>query len=212
MQRLLSTTALLGVLAISPAMAGVGFMAGIQYDFGKGSFDQSFGITAKALTSNRPNQFVGAAGATFFPFADSKFGIDADVGYTFDNGAVLGGYDFLNNSVDVAGGWADTKKHHHPVMISDRRLKRDVTLLATLANGLKIYSFRYKWSEDLYVGVMAQDLPANRAWRSAVVTRADGFYAVDYAKLGLKMCLLKDWQKHGLQAIEDASVPFAVAA
>jgi hypothetical protein len=41
---------LLSVLAITPALAGVGFMAGIQYDFGKGSFDQSFGVTAKAMT------------------------------------------------------------------------------------------------------------------------------------------------------------------
>jgi hypothetical protein len=57
---------LLSVLAITPALAGVGFMAGIQYDFGKGSFDQSFGVTAKAMTSDRQDQLVGAAASHSF--------------------------------------------------------------------------------------------------------------------------------------------------
>jgi hypothetical protein len=212
MKHLLSTTALLSVLAVSPAFAGVGFMAGIQYDFGKG--DGGFGITAKALTSDRQNQIVGAAGVGFFPFADQKFGLDADVGYTFDNGVVLGGYDFLNHSMDLAGGWADTTSHHHHHIAvgSDRRLKRDITLLATLGNGMKIYSFRYKWSDDVHVGVMAQDLLTNRAWRKAAVLQPNGFYAVDYSALGLKMCSLADWNARGLSAIEDVSYPFAIAA
>jgi len=211
MKHLLCTTALFSVLAISPAMAGVGFMAGIQYDFGRGGFDQGFGVTAKAMTSDRQDQFVGAAGATFFPFADSKFGIDADVGYTFDNGVVLGGYDFLNNSVDLSGGWADTTSRHHRIQLSDRRLKRDIKLLATLASGMKIYSFRYNWSDEVHVGVMAQDLLTNRAWRKAAIMQPNGFYAVDYTALGLKMCSLDAWKKHGLAAIEDHAYPFAAA-
>jgi hypothetical protein len=86
-------------------------------------------------------------------------------------------------------------------MVSDRRLKRDITLLATLANGMKIYSFRYNWSDTVYVGLMAQDLLLNSAWRHAVVRQAGGFFAVDYGVLGLRMTTLDDWKRNGLAAV-----------
>jgi hypothetical protein len=84
---------------------------------------------------------------------------------------------------------------------SDRRLKRDITLLATLANGMKIYSFRYNWSDTVYVGLMAQDLLLNGAWRDAVVRQANGFYAVNYGALGLRMTTLEDWKRNGVAAV-----------
>jgi hypothetical protein len=84
---------------------------------------------------------------------------------------------------------------------SDIRLKRDIHLLATLDNGLKIYSFKYLWSDTAYVGVMAQDLLANSAWRDAVVTMPNGFYAVNYEELGLRMVTLDQWREQGLAAV-----------
>jgi len=86
-------------------------------------------------------------------------------------------------------------------LVSDRRLKRDITLLATLANGMKIYSFRYTWSDTVYVGLMAQDLLLNSAWRHAVVRRADGYFAVNYGALGLAMTTLDVWKCSGLAAV-----------
>lgn len=85
---------------------------------------------------------------------------------------------------------------------SDIRLKRDIHLLATLDNGMKIYSFKYFWSNTAYVGVMAQDLLANPAWRDAVITSPNGFYAVNYGTLGLKMVTLEEWQARGLASIK----------
>ena len=90
----------------------------------------------------------------------------------------------------------------HQVPVSDSRLKRQIHRLAILANGLQIYSFKYLWSDKTYVGVMAQDLLKNPLWRGAVVKRADGYYAVDYARLGLKMTSLEDWQSRGVSAVE----------
>ena len=84
---------------------------------------------------------------------------------------------------------------------SDRRLKRDITLLATLANGMKIYAFRYTWSGTVYVGLMAQDLLLNSAWRHAVVRQASGYYAVNYPALGLRMTTLDDWKRNGVAAV-----------
>ena len=70
---------------------------------------------------------------------------------------------------------------------SDKRLKRDIEFLK-YENDLKIYKFKYKWSEDVYVGVMAQDLLGTE--HESAVTVQDGFYAVDYTKLGIELMLL----------------------
>lgn len=85
---------------------------------------------------------------------------------------------------------------------SDRRLKRSIRLLAKLNNGIKIYAFKYLWSDIVYVGVMAQDLLQHKEWRHAVTIKANGFYAVDYAMLGLKMATLNEWKEQGLASVE----------
>ena len=87
------------------------------------------------------------------------------------------------------------------LVVSDRRLKRSIRLLARLHNGLKIYAFKYLWSDVVYVGVMAQDLLQNPKWKDAVITKANGFYAVNYAMLGLKMTTFAQWKKDGLASI-----------
>lgn len=86
-------------------------------------------------------------------------------------------------------------------VISDRRLKRSIRFLARLHNGLKIYTFKYLWSDVVYVGVMAQDLLQNPTWKDAVMTKANGFYAVNYSTLGLKMTTFAQWKKDGLASI-----------
>ena len=65
------------------------------------------------------------------------------------------------------------------IMMSDRRLKRDVTFLGWLRD-LPVYAYRYLWADDLRVGVMAQDM---LALRPAAVVRVGDFLAVDYSRL-----------------------------
>ena len=89
---------------------------------------------------------------------------------------------------------------------SDARLKREIQLLTTLKHGLKIYSFKYYWSDLIFVGVMAQDLLPHPEWRDAVSTGRDGYYSVNYAKLGLKMTTLDLWNGIGLDSIKSDSV------
>ncbi len=76
---------------------------------------------------------------------------------------------------------------------SDRRLKTEVQLLDVMNNGIKLYSYRYIWSSDIQVGVMAQDLLGTE--HAHAVTLADsGFYVVDYAALGLHLPVaLAEW-------------------
>ena len=70
-----------------------------------------------------------------------------------------------------------------PPLPSDLRLKEDVTPLGTTANGLPLYTFRYRGQQAVYQGVMAQDVLEVRP--DAVVVDAEGFYRVDYVKLGI---------------------------
>jgi Chaperone of endosialidase len=80
---------------------------------------------------------------------------------------------------------------------SDARLKMNIRPVAMLPNGLRLYSFQYRRNPTTtYVGVMAQDLlqSENSEFRDAVVVGSDGYYAVKYDKLGLKMLTLNEWR------------------
>ena len=84
-----------------------------------------------------------------------------------------------------------------PPPSSDVRLKMNITSVAVLPNGLKLYSFQYRRDPTTtYVGVLAQDLleSENSEFRDAVVVGSDGYYAVKYDELGLKMFTLDEWR------------------
>lgn len=87
------------------------------------------------------------------------------------------------------------------VSLSDARLKRDVALLATLDNGIRLYSFRYLWDDVARVGVMAQELLERAPTRDAVSVTQSGYYAVDYRALGLQMTTLEEWRGRGLASV-----------
>ena len=80
---------------------------------------------------------------------------------------------------------------------SDRRLKTYIAEISETADGIKLYSWKYK--SDLvttWVGVMAQDLETTHP--EALVTGADGFYRVNYSKLGVRMMTLEQWNARNL--------------
>src|SRR6516165_2933255 len=54
-----------------------------------------------------------------------------------------------------------------------------------LANGIKLYRYRYRWSATEYVGVLAQEVAA--LVPEAVSKDAHGFFRVDYRHLGLQL-------------------------
>lgn len=79
--------------------------------------------------------------------------------------------------------------------VSDKRLKREIKALKTLKNGITLYSFKYQWSDETYVGVMAQDLLSIPAYIKSVTLLESGFYAVNYKSLGLQMLTYDQWKK-----------------
>jgi hypothetical protein len=80
-------------------------------------------------------------------------------------------------------------------MLSDLRAKHDIVLLGHLANGVGFYRFSYNGSDEVYVGVMAQEIEA--VMPEAVVRGSDGYLLVDYDRLGVPMQTWKEWLAAG---------------
>lgn len=231
MNRLLATTALALLLPIAGALAGSPlpspmpadqkgvhptFMLGIAVEFGDSSQTPDVGVTAKVISSNKPNQFVAGAGVSYFPLSGDPFGIDLSAGFNLHNVTIMGGYDLLRQKPQISAGYAPTDGGDYfcslpgytlsgstcnPPAPSDRRLKRDIAYIGTLSDGIRVYSFRYVWSDTVYVGVMAQDLLEDPRYRHAVVTGGDGFYLVDYDQLQLTMVTFASFDAFGLDAM-----------
>ena len=82
-----------------------------------------------------------------------------------------------------------------PPVPSDIRLKRDITLLGRLNDGLGFYRFSYNGGHTAYVGVMAQEVQT--VMPEAVVRGSDGYLRVFYDKLGLKFQTYDEWVASG---------------
>ncbi len=84
---------------------------------------------------------------------------------------------------------------------SDIRLKTDIREVGKLESGITLYQYRYKAvegfdgtldTETVFVGVMAQDLLKTHP--AAVIVGNDGFYRVDYSRIGFAMTTLAKWR------------------
>lgn len=64
--------------------------------------------------------------------------------------------------------------------LSDARLKRDIERIGTLPNGIGLYRYRYAWSDEIEIGVIAQDVLRKKP---QAVVRVGPFLAVDYGKV-----------------------------
>ena len=101
-------------------------------------------------------------------------------------------------TVDRQGATLDTPDFNHSCFgersetVSDRRLKTGIANLGETEDGIKLYSWKYKSDPvTTWVGVMAQDLETTHP--DALVTGANGFYRVNYSKLGVRMMTLEQW-------------------
>ncbi len=70
-------------------------------------------------------------------------------------------------------------------MESDRRLKTDATWVGLTADSIPVWRYRYKFTPQVFEGVMAQDVAMRRP--DALVMRSNGLMAVNYARLGHEM-------------------------
>ena len=93
----------------------------------------------------------------------------------------------------AGGAWGlnTSANYTAEVIVSDVRVKRDITLVGRLDDGLGLYRYRYLWSDTVYVGVMAQEVAFVHP--DAVVQDLDGYLRVDYSRLGLKLMTEQEW-------------------
>lgn len=62
--------------------------------------------------------------------------------------------------------------------LSDERLKRDIEQVGSLPSGLPIYKYKYLWSDEEHIGVMAQE--AQALFPDAVAAGESGYLMVNY--------------------------------
>jgi hypothetical protein len=84
---------------------------GFSFTFGGGS-DLGTGLTVMLLSSDQPDRAVGAAGVTFYPWSGGKIGLDLGLGYNFQSGSAVLGYDILNRVPMIGLGWS---QHQGPL-------------------------------------------------------------------------------------------------
>jgi hypothetical protein len=195
---------------------------GMTVALGSSDVSKQVGFTVKALSTNAQDKAVFGGGVGYYPWSDDKIGLDLGVGYNFTNFGIFGGYDILRRMPILSAGYVPTVSDELScppdlflvdnvcVGISDRRSKSAIMHLATMPNGIRIYSFRYLWSEQVYVGVMAQDLIHHPVFGAAIKLAADGFYRVNYALLGLRMVTIEEWKRDGVASV--SLQPVAMAA
>jgi len=162
------------------------FSVNYQYvDFGRVSLASSATVSgtpiSETATARMHFQAVTAGVSWLFPPGDKG-------PHGAWEGMYVGGH--------AGGAWGDRTTASYAAtplpLVSDARLKRDITLVGRRDDGLGLYRYRYLWSDTVYVGVMAQEVALIRP--DAVVRGGlDGYLRVDYSRLGMKLMTLPEW-------------------
>jgi hypothetical protein len=93
-----------------PAMADPAGFVGLAVSFGGGN-GAKFGLTAKVLSSDKQDEWVAAAGVTYYFTEADNIGFDLSAGYSnTDNVSILVGYDLVQRAPVASIGWSDTKE------------------------------------------------------------------------------------------------------
>jgi outer membrane immunogenic protein len=129
--------------------------------------------------------------------AHARFSVvSAGLSWRFYTSTIPSAWGGLYAGGHVGGAWGKDLNANYfdfPPVPSDARLKRDITLVARLDEGLGLYRYRYLWSDTVYVGVMAQEVALLHP--DAIVRDAlDGYLRVDYGRLGLRLMTLQEWE------------------
>jgi Chaperone of endosialidase len=109
-----------------------------------------------------------------------------------------------STSAEDAIALALNKRGESGETVSDSRLKTHVKRVGGAAEGLNLYDFRYIGEDSEFRGVMAQELLADERNRHAVKAGADGYYRVDYARLGLASLVTDEMRAAGERAARRA--------
>ena len=102
--KLLAAIAAVTVIS-QPVAADPAFSLGVTFNFG-GQNASGIGITAGIWSDNTEEEFTGGLTGTFYP-TSNQFGAGVAVGYNFENGVGMLGYDFLQRNAQFGVGFAN---------------------------------------------------------------------------------------------------------
>ena len=132
-------------------------------------------VTAGQITSVSIPQFKAAATSYLISNAGKFFSkgsansIPPSMRGTMSGRIMQVANTFKSSITSVIGKW-----------FSDIRLKENIQLVGKSPSGINIYRFKYKHTDGMYQGVMAQEVPEARQMTNT------GFYMVDYSKLDVQ--------------------------
>lgn len=158
-------------------MQGIGMAPTIS---NMGRQDASALITAGNMQDQQNQAMIDADMAQYYE------GENADIDALNRYSALIGGYGGLGGTSTTTGGQSNTAANIGGLLsgvgavlpfFSDRRLKQDIVKIGETEGGTNIYSFKYLWSDEPQVGVMADENP------HAVVGQVAGFDVVDYGAI-----------------------------
>jgi hypothetical protein len=112
-------------------------------------------------------------------------------------GGMSGGMSNRSNVQRSQGRSGQRQNTNRRPQQSDIQFKHDVVRIGTVADGIGLYRFRYNWSDQVYVGVMAQEVAAVRP--DAVIRGDDGYLRVYYDRIGAPFDTWQHWQAIGGQ-------------
>ena len=139
----------------------------LSRDFHESSFAFKAGLTAGVGFNVTDRLSLGLYGNV--EYFNKVYGWD--VPYTANNTPIQATY-HSQTTWSVGGGAV--------YRLSDARLKRDIAKVGHVAPGIELYRYRYKWSDQVYVGVMAQEVA--QVEPDAVMRGPDGYLRVNYAR------------------------------
>lgn len=140
----------------------------IQNLMGAGEFQRNLGMQQQLA----PIQALQAGTGMMSPFLS---------GSSSNSSSKSSSYNGIGDTLGKVGGMMTGAS----LLFSDERLKQDISHVGE-ENGHRIYEFGYIGDKDnkRYRGVMAQDV--EKVAPDAVVVMANGYKAVDYAKIGVE--------------------------
>ena len=159
---------------------GMGFQAG-----GMGSQAGGMGFQAGGMGSTRERRFSGAGQSP-----------NRTRSTTYQSGMGQSPNRTRSTTQRSSGGGSGTTQRRRTQQ-SDILLKHDVVKIGIVADGIGLYRFQYNWSDQVYVGVVAQEVAAVRP--DAVIRGSDGYLRVDYDRIGAPFDTWQHWQATGGQ-------------
>jgi len=164
-------------------VAGVGFEYLLLPNLSLGLLYQYVDLGGLNLAASSPPAFVTIAQTAN---TTGRFqAVMAGISWRFASAGSAAPWGGAYAGIQGGGAWGNSASANYAGSVavpSDVRLKRDVTLVGRRSDGLGVYTYKYLWSDAVYVGVLAQEVALIHPG-AVVHDDLTGYLSVDYGLL-----------------------------